>query len=132
MKEQSEFVPMRTLPSPAGYKPGDGMVVFGELFSRGYANGIVDEAEKAGLKVIRSTVGRRTPEGLLRPLNEEELANQIQPFINIPLEAGFDMEPAADGTTPCDQLKSVKMGDWDKVSLDWKKVEDSRKRGVER
>jgi hypothetical protein len=126
------YVPMRTLPAPAGYKRGDVLVVFGELFSRGYANGIVDEAEKAGLTIVRSTVGRRDSDGKLRALNDEEAAAQAKPFINIPLEAGFDMEPSSSGVSPVDQLKSVKMSEWDKVSLDWAQVADSRKRGVAR
>lgn len=129
----SSFVPLRQLPAQAGYKKGDVLVVFGELFARGYANGIVDEAERAGLTVVHSTVGRRDSEGKLRPLNEDELAQKPKPFINIPLEAGFDLEPCSqDGQSPVDQLKSVKMSDWENAKLDWEKVNDSRKRGVER
>ena len=127
---KTPYTPLRDLPKTAGYKAGDVMVVFGELFARGYANGIVDEAARNGLKIIRSTVGRRDNGGPLRPLNEEELAAQQAPFINVPLEAGFDMEPAAEGdVSPCDQLKNVKMGDWETVQLDWAKVEASRKNG---
>lgn len=129
----SSLNPMRTPPDTAGYKPGDVLVVFGELFSRGYANGIVDEAERAGLKIVRSTVGRRDSEGRLRPLTAEELLTQPQPFINVPLEAGFDLEPCSqDGTTPVDQIKNVKMSEWENVHLDLSKIEDSRKRGAER
>lgn len=129
----SSLVPLRSLPSQAGYKPGDVLVVFGELFSRGYANGIVDEAERAGLTIIRSTVGRREASGELRALNTEELKVQPQPFINIPLEAGFDLEPCSqDGSTPVDQIKNVKMSAWEEAKLDWNKVEDSRKRAIER
>lgn len=129
----SSFVPLRHLPSSAGYKPGDVLVVFGELFSRGYANGIVDEAERAGLKVIRSTVGRRESDGHLRPLTDEELATQPRPFINAPLEAGFDLEPCSqDGTTPVDQLAGCKMNEWDQVKLDWNKIKDSRAKGIVR
>jgi hypothetical protein len=124
---------MRTLPDQARFKAGDVLVVFGELFARGYANGIVDEAERMGLKVIRSTVGRRDAEGKLRVLNAEELASQPQPFINVPLEAGFDMEPCSqDGSTPVDQIKTVKMSEWENAKMDWAKVEDSRRRGTER
>jgi len=128
------FTPLRQLPPTASYRRSqDVLVVFGELFSRGYANGIVDEAERAGMKVIRSTVGRRDADGGLRPFNADELASQTQPLINIPLEAGFDMEPCGqDGTTPCDQLKNVKMGEWAQIKLDWAKVEDSRRRATER
>ncbi|MCM2282833.1 MAG: hypothetical protein NDI61_13415 [Bdellovibrionaceae bacterium] len=126
------FQALRELPASAQFKKGDVMVVFGELFSRGYANGIVDQAEKSGMTIVRSTVGRRDADGTLRPLTTEELQNWPKPYINIPLEAGFDMEPAADGTTPVDQLKSVKMSEWDSAKLDWSKIEHSRKAGVER
>ncbi len=118
--------------SGQSYGQGDAIVVFGEIFSRGYANGILDEAQKAGMKVIRSTVGRRTSEDELRPLTPEELATQPQDFINIPLEAGFDLEKSANGISPCDQLAGVKMSEWDKVALDWDQVKDSRARAEKR
>jgi hypothetical protein len=127
-----EFKALREVPPQAGFKRGDVMVVFGELFQRGYANGIVDEAEKAGMTVIRSTVGRRETDGSLRPLKTEELQSWPKPYINIPLEAGFDMEPANDGTTPVDQLKNVKMNEWDQVKLDWTKINESRANGTKR
>ncbi|MEM7646572.1 MAG: hypothetical protein AAF203_06670 [Pseudomonadota bacterium] len=123
---------MREIPQLAGYKKGDVMVLFGELFSKGYANGIVEEAEKRGLTVIRSTVGRRTPEGTLRALNDDEIKDIPQPFINIPLEAGFDMEPDSKGVTPCDQLKGIKMGDWDQDHLDWESILESQANGTKR
>lgn len=128
----TKFSPLRQLPEQAGYKKGDVLVVFGELFARGYANGIVDEAERAGLKVIYATVGRRDETGKLRPLNEAELAEKPKNIINIPLEAGFDMEPASDGQTPVQQLAGVKLGNWEEAKLDWAKIEQSRKAGTER
>lgn len=126
------LTPLRTLPPTAGYKKGDVLVVFGELFSRGYANGIVDEAERNGLTVVRSTVGRRDENGQLRSLTQDELSSQPKPFINVPLEAGFDMDPASDGTTPVAQLSGVKLNEWENAKLDWKKIEESRAKGIER
>lgn len=126
------FVPLRSLPAKAQFKKGDVLVVFGELFTRGYANGIVDEAERAGLKVIYSTVGRRESDGRLRALNEEELKTKAQPLINVPIEAGFDMEPSNDGTTPVSQLAGVKLGGWQDAKLDFKKLEESRINGHKR
>ena len=126
------ITPLRALPPLGQYRKGDVLVIFGELFSRGYANGIVDEAEAAGMTVIRSTVGRRTETGELRALNEAELSTQPKPFINIPLEAGFDMERASSGPSPVEQLKSVKLSAWNEIKLDWAQVEESRARGVER
>lgn len=123
---------VRAVPPTPPYKAGDVLVVFGELFARGYANGIVDEALAAGLKVIYSTVGRRDENNQLRALTAEELANQPKDFLNVPLEAGFDMEPASNGKSPVDQLHGVKMSEWSTAKLDWSAVEESRKKGVER
>lgn len=123
---------LRNIPQKASYKKGDVLVLFGELFSKGYANGIVDEAEKLGMTIVRSTVGRRDADGSLRALNADEASAQAKPFINIPLEAGFDMEPDSKGVTPCDQLKGIKMNDWDGEHLDWKSIEESQKNGVAR
>ncbi len=128
----TKFTPLRELPPKAGFKKGDVLVVFGELFTRGYANGIVDEAERAGLKVIFSTVGRRDSDGSLRRLNEQELSEKQKLLINIPLEAGFDMDPARDGTTPVQQLAGVKLGGWQAAQMDFKKLEESRAHGRER
>lgn len=128
---------LKELPIEAPYKKGDVLVVFGELFARGYANGIVDEAERHGLTVIRSTVGRRDASGenagRLRALNTDELKDQKQPFINVPLEAGFDMEPAHDGgPTPNSFFEGVKLGDWQNAKADFEAIEKSRARGRER
>lgn len=126
------FKPLRQLPEKAQFKKGDVLVIFGELFQRGYANGIVDEAERAGLKVIYSTVGRRNTDGTLRALNEEELAAKQKPLINVPLEAGFDMDPAKDGTTPVQQLAGVKLGAWQEAKMDFAKLGESREAGTKR
>lgn len=108
------------------------MVLFGELFSKGYANGIVDEAIKHGLTIVHSTVGRRDSDGQLRPLTAEEAQAMPKPFINIPMEAGFDMEPDSEGITPCDQLKGLKMSDWNQDHLNWESILESRTNGEKR
>ncbi len=130
------YNPLRELPAAAGYRKGDVLVLCGELFGRGYANGIVDEAKSRGMTVIGATVGRRASDGKLRPLNAEELAEAESllggRIINIPLEAGFDMEPDDEGRSPADQLKRLKPEDWDKVRLDWGGIEQSRQHGVAR
>ena len=132
----TKYNPMRQLPAAAGYKPGDLLVLCGELFGRGYANGIVEEAKRRGMDVIGTTVGRRDPEGSLRPLLQEELAeaeaNLGGRIINIPLEAGFDMEPDDRGLSPVDRFKGIKTDEWDDVSLDWDGIEKSRKKGIAR
>ncbi|GAW66892.1 conserved protein of unknown function [Geoanaerobacter pelophilus] len=127
---------MREIPATAGFKEGDVFFLCGELFGRGYANGIVDEARAKGMTIIGATVGRRDNDGTLRPLNAEELAaaeeNLGGKIINIPLEAGFDMEPGSDGIAPVDRFKGVKPDDWASVKLDQAEVECSKKRGTER
>jgi hypothetical protein len=131
-----EYNPMRELPSAMGFKQGDEMVLCGELFNRGYANGLLEEARRHGLTIIGTTVGRRNGEGLLRSLTDAELKEAEQNLggriINIPLEAGFDMEAAADGRTPLDQLKGIKPDEWERVRLDWNAIEESRNRGAKR
>jgi hypothetical protein len=132
----TDYNPLRRLPPSAGYKQGDLLVLCGELFGRGYANGIVDEAKKRGMAVIGTTMGRRDADGALRPLYPRELAEAEMllggKIINIPLEAGFDMEPDANGISPVDRLKGVKTDEWEGVRLDWAGIEQSRQKGTVR
>jgi hypothetical protein len=127
---------MRELPAAAQFKEGDVLFLCGELFGRGYANGIVDEARAKGMTIIGATVGRRDADNNLRPLNDEELAAAEASLggkiINIPLEAGFDLEPGTDGLTPVDRLKGAKPDDWASVKLDPEQIAHSKKRGTER
>ncbi len=130
------FNPLRQLPSPAGYGKGDVFVLFGELFGRGYANGLVEEARNAGMTILGITMGRRDNDGSLRPLMDSELAASEETLggkiINIPLEAGFDMDRSESGITPADQLKGLKSEGWHSAALDWDSIESSRKAGTER
>lgn len=128
----SKLTALREKSQSQPWKKGDVLVLFGELFSRGYANGLVDEAERVGMTVVRATVGRREKDGSLRPLNAEEAAAVPKPFINVPLEAGFDLEPDSQGRLPIDPLKEVKLSEWESVSLDFTVLEDSRNGAVER
>jgi len=130
------YFPMRNLPAQAGYKKGDVFVLVGELFGRGYANGIVDEARRAGMTIVGTTVGRRDSDGTLRPLTAEELAeaeaNLGGRIINIPLEAGFDLEPAADGQSFADILKGVKPDSYESFVCDKGRLEEVRAKGAAR
>ncbi len=131
------YDPLRELPPTAGWRPGDVLVVFGELFGRGYANGIVDEARRAGLTLIGATVGRRDgADGPLRPLGAEELAqaeaNLGGRIVNVPLEAGFDLEAVDGGPSPAEQLKKVKADGWREVTFDQAALERSRAAGAAR
>ena len=127
---------LREIPAKAGYGRGDVLVLFGELFGRGYANGIVDEARKAGMTIVGATVGRREADGALRPLQAGELAQAEASLggriLNVPLEAGFDLEPGGDGPSPVEQLKTAKPGAWQSFSLDWDLVSKSRDAGARR
>jgi hypothetical protein len=127
---------MREVPATAGFKEGDVLFLCGELFGRGYATGIVDEAKAKGMTIIGSTVGRRDSDGTLRALNDEELAAAEAilggKIINIPLEAGFDMEPGSDGISPVDRFKGVKPDEWATVTLDPAQVAYSKERGSQR
>lgn len=136
-ENMTSYNALRQLPASAQYKPGDVLVLCGELFGRGYANGIVDEARRVGMTVIGTTVGRRDADGTLRSLNAAELseaeANIGGNIINIPLEAGFDMEPCgSDGRSVAEQLKGIKPDDWDKASFNWADVEQARQQGARR
>lgn len=130
------YFPLQKLPAKAGYTKGDVFVLIGELFGRGYANGIVDEARKAGMTIIGTTVGRRDNGAGLRPLNTEELAeaeaNLGGRIINIPLEAGFDLEPASDGQSYADILKSVKPDSYESFVCDKNRLEEVRAKGTAR
>jgi len=128
----TQLFPLKEKPALSPYKKGDVLVLFGELFSRGYANGLVEEAEKRGMTIVRATVGRREKDGSLRALNAEETANIPKPFINVPMEAGFDMEPDSHGQTPCDQIANVKLGDWQNAKVNWESIKESRKKGEAR
>lgn len=114
------------------FSSGDVLVLFGELFARGYANGLVEAAEKNGMQIIRATVGRREKDNQLRQLNPEELALQPKPLINIPLEAGFDLETASDGLCPVDRVKDLKLSDWESCKLNEQLLIESRNKGRER
>ncbi|MBS1969606.1 MAG: hypothetical protein JSU04_04840 [Bdellovibrionales bacterium] len=122
---------LKKKPELSPYKKGDVLVLFGELFQRGYANGLVEEAEARGMTIVRATVGRRE-DGKLRPLTAEESANIPKPFINVPLEAGFDLEPDSEGHAPIDQLKEIKLSDWESAKVNFASLEDSRQKAIAR
>ena len=117
----TEYRPLQHLPEPSGYKAGDVLLLVGELFGRGYANGLVDEAKRIGMTVIGTTVGRRENDGTLRPLTPEELTDAEAllggRIINIPLEAGFDMECVDEAPSIAEQLKKARPDDFAAISF---------------
>ncbi len=126
------YSPLREKPIPQKFKKDDILVLFGELFNRGYANGLVEEAESCGMTVIRATVGRRDENQNLRGLTAEESELIPKPFINIPLEAGFDLEKDSEGQCPNDYLKSVKLSEWENASVPEKTLNESQAAGQAR
>ena len=132
----NNYTPLTQLPPTAGYQAGDVMVLIGELFGRGYANGIIDAAKAAGMTVIGTTVGRRDSDGTLRKLTDEELAaveaNLGGKIVNIPLEAGFDLEPGSDGRSAVEVLKSVKPDAWAEPVFDWSSLAHARANATQR
>ncbi len=128
----TQYHAIRELKQNNHFKKGDVLVLFGELFSKGYANGLVEEAEKREMTIIRSTVGRREKDGTLRKLTAEETELQPKPFINVPLEAGFDLEKTSHGTSPTEALKDVKLSDWESFKFPKGMIEEAREQGRKR
>ena len=118
------------------FQEGDVLVLFGELFQRGYANGLVEEAQRRKMRIVRTTVGRRDKDGMLRPLNTQEINESLSipdsDFINVPLEAGFDLEPAKSGRRPVDQISEVKLSEWESAQMNFDEISESQKKGQER
>lgn len=112
------------------FRRGDVFVLFGELFGRGYATGLLDEARRAGMEIVGITVGRRDENNALRPLDAEELSSAEARLggriINIPLMAGFDLDAPDDCPTPTDLLAKMTLESWEHDKLDWNYVEQCR------
>lgn len=127
---------LRHIPQANLFRKGDVFVLFGELFGRGYVNGLIDEARKAGMTIIGITVGRRDENQALRALNAEELAEAEEKLggriINVPMMAGFDLDAPEGEQNPTEMLAGVTLKSWQEDKLDWAKVERCREAGVRR
>jgi hypothetical protein len=116
-------------PHPASqlFRKGDVFVLFGELFGRGYVNGLIDEARKAGMTIVGITVGRRNDDGSPARPDAEEHAEAEEKLggriINVPLMAGFDMDAPAGEQNPTEMLSGVTLKSWQEDKLDWDKIE---------
>lgn len=132
----TQSTPLTSLAQNTLYGEGDVFILFGELFGRGYATGLIDAAKAAGMTVVGITVGRRDENNALRALTEEELAaaeaNLGGKIINVPLMAGFDMDAPEGGKTPTDMLGDMTMDNWQEFKLDWEKVDQCREIGTAR
>ncbi|MBU0689700.1 MAG: hypothetical protein KJ850_00885 [Gammaproteobacteria bacterium] len=129
-------IPLRNVPQSNIFRKGDVFVLFGELFGRGYANGLINEARKAGMTIVGITVGRRDENNALRALTAEELAtaeaNLGGRIINVPLMAGFDLDAPAGEPTPTDLISGMSLKSWQTDTLDWAQIEKCRAAGVQR
>ena len=118
------------------FRKGDVFVLFGELFGRGYATGLLEEARRTGMEVIGITVGRRDENNALRPLTAEELSEAEArlggKIINVPLMAGFDLDAPAGMKTPTDLLASMTLESWEEDKLDWDHIAQCREAGTHR
>ena len=127
---------LRHLPTAKLFKKGDVFVLFGELFGRGYANGLIDEARKAGMTIVGVTVGRRDDNDVLRALNADELAQAETDLggkiVNVPLMAGFNLDAPAGQPTPTDLVNQMTLASWQTDKLDWPYVEQCRAIGTKR
>ena len=132
----TERTSLRHIPQTNLFKQGDVFVLFGELFGRGYANGLIDEARAAGMTIVGITVGRRDDSGILRALDGAELAEAEQKLggriINVPLMAGFDMDAPEGEQNPTEMLSGITLKGWQDEKLDWDKIERCREAGVRR
>jgi hypothetical protein len=132
----TELTSLRHIPHANAFRKGDVFVLFGELFGRGYVNGLIDEARKAGMTIVGITVGRRDESGALRALNAEEHAEAEAKLggtiINIPLMAGFDMDAPAGEQNPTEMLSGITLKNWQEEKLDWERIERCRETGARR
>ncbi len=132
----TELTPLRHIPKANVFRKGDVFVLFGELFGRGYVNGLIDEARKAGMRIVGITVGRRDETGALRALTAEEHAEAEEKLggkiVNVPLMAGFDMDAPAGEQNPTEMLSGITLKSWQEDKLDWNKIEACRAAGVRR
>jgi len=132
----TELTSLRHLPQANLFRKGDVFVLFGELFGRGYVNGLIDEARKAGMTIVGITVGRRDDKLALRALTPEELAEAEEKLggriINVPLMAGFDLDAPAGEPNPTEMLSGLTLKSWQEDKLDWAAIERCRQAGVRR
>jgi len=123
-------VALKRISENSVFRKGDVFVLFGELFGRGYATGLLDQARRAGMEIIGMTVGRRDENNALRPLDADELCaaeGQLGGrIINIPLMAGFDLDAPAERPTPADLLADMTLESWEHDRLDWDYVQQCR------
>jgi hypothetical protein len=132
----TELTSLRHIPHANVFRKGDVFVLFGELFGRGYVNGLIDEAREAGMTIVGITVGRRDDNGTLRALTFDEHAEAEAKLggriVNVPMMAGFDMDAPEGEQNPTEMLSGITLKTWQEDKLDWAKIERCRDAGVRR
>lgn len=131
-----EMTALRDIPQQNIFRKGDTFVLFGELFGRGYVNGLLEEARKVGMNIVGMTVGRRDENMELRALNADELAEAEASLggrvINVPLMAGFEFDAPVGELNPNQLLSDMTLGSWQEYKLDWAKIARCREVGIDR
>ncbi|MBT4762365.1 MAG: hypothetical protein HOO06_11755 [Bdellovibrionaceae bacterium] len=129
-----DFFPIQDLPEMSSYGAKDSLVIFGEVFENGYINGLITEAKKLNMKVIYATVGRRDENNQLRPLTPQEISDKAQsPLINVPLEAGFDLEKNKNtNMSMVDYISEAKLKTWSEAKFPWDIIEENKQQGRQR
>ena len=127
---------LREPPPKTGFKKGAVFVLFGELFDRGYASGLVAEARDAGMEIFGMTTGRRGENNALRPLTPEELsaaeANLGGRIVNVPLMSGFEFDAPEGGPTPRDLIGKLSMANWREHTFDADYLAQCQELGAQR
>lgn len=99
-------------------------IIFGEVFSGGYIQGLLAQARQNNATIIYSTMGRRDQSLKLIPLDSQEFSQKIselklsnpKQLINIPLEAGFDLE-LFEGETLVDKINKYGLKNWEDFEI---------------
>jgi hypothetical protein len=132
----TKFNSLRHIPQSSLFRKGDVFVLFGELFGRGYVNGLIDEVRAAGMTIVGITVGRRDENNALRALDDAELAEAEEKLggriINVPMMAGFDLDAPAGEQNPTEMLSGITLKSWQEDKLDWARIDACREVGVRR
>ncbi len=132
-KMEIKFNGLYNVPQLANYNENDVLVLFGEVFEKGYATGLVQAAQRKNMRIIALTMGRRDEGNILRQLNiEEEEALQTLSggeVVNIPLWAGFDNDAYNDLPTLSQICSDINAKNWKETKLDWDAIAKLKQAG---
>ena len=130
-----KFTPLKVIPQNNIFGKNDVFVLFGELFDKGYVNGLIQQAKNHQMEIIGITVGKRDDIKGLRALTKEELQENEKrlggKIINIPLEAGFDLEKVQN-CSAVDLVNAVNKKNWKSAKLDTQHIMLCKKQAEEK